>query len=146
MHTSKFIARILGPSLIAIGLSQVVNSQTLRTLVEQFLQSYALIFLAGIITLVAGLAIVNLHNLWVNDWRVAITIFGWLAVIGGFVRVVLPQQTAIIGTAIFGVPNITLFSGAVTIVIGVWLTVMGYRTERVAPARPAAAKKRGRRK
>ncbi len=145
MHTSKFIARILGPSLIAIGLSQVVNSQTLRTLVEQFLQSYALIFLAGIITLVAGLAIVNVHNLWVNDWRVAITIFGWLGVIGGFVRVVLPQQTAVIGTAIFGVPNITLFSGAVTIVIGVWLTVMGYRTERAAPARSTAVKKRKRR-
>jgi hypothetical protein len=126
MQRSIFIARLLGPSLIAIGLSQLVNADVLRTLADQFLQSYALIFLAGIITLVAGLAIVNTHNLWVSDWRVAITIFGWLAVIGGFVRIVLPQQTATIGSTMLAVPYITTFSGIVVTALGAWLTFMGY--------------------
>ena len=78
--------------LLAIGLAVLLNHAAFRTLAEQFLHSYALIFLAGVMTLVAGLALVLAHNLWVSDWRVIITILGWLGVIGGFVRVVLPQQ------------------------------------------------------
>lgn len=129
MQTSKLFARFIGPIFVAIGLAQVVNADVLRTLVGQFLDSYALIFLAGIMAMLAGLAIVNFHNLWVSDWRVVITVFGWLALIGGIIRIVLPQQTAQIGTAIFGVPNITIFSGLFTLVLGAWLSVMGYRTE-----------------
>jgi 1,4-dihydroxy-2-naphthoate octaprenyltransferase len=37
----------------------------------------------GMFALLAGLAIVNVHNLWVSDWRVIITILGWLAIVRG---------------------------------------------------------------
>jgi hypothetical protein len=138
MQHSKMIARLIGPIFIAIGLSQLVNADVLRTLVDQFLQSYALIFLAGLMTMLAGLAIVNFHNLWVSDWRVVITVFGWLALIGGFIRIVFPQQTATIGMTIFGVANITIYSGLFTLAIGTWLSVMGYRD---AFEQPASARK-----
>ena len=45
---------------------------------EEFLNSHALIYLAGIITLTAGLAIVLTHNVWAADWRILITVLGWL--------------------------------------------------------------------
>jgi hypothetical protein len=142
MNNSKLFARLMGPLFIAIGLSQIINAEVLRTLVDQFLQSYALIFIAGIMAMLAGLAIVNFHNLWVSDWRVVITIFGWLALIGGFIRIALPQQTAMIGTAIFGVPNITIFSGLFTLALGVWLSVMGYGYAHERPAPSAKSRKR----
>ena len=126
MQTSRLFARFVGPIFAAIGLAQVVNAEVLRTLVDQFLQSYALIFLAGLMAMLAGLAIVNFHNLWVSDWRVVITVFGWLALIGGVIRIVLPQQTAQIGAAVFAVPNITIVSGLVTLALGAWLTYAGY--------------------
>jgi hypothetical protein len=126
MQTSRLFARFIGPIFIAIGLAQVVNADVLRALVDQFLQSYALIFLAGIMAMLAGLAIVNFHNIWVSDWRVVITIFGWLALIGGIIRIVLPQQTAQIGTAVFGVSNLTIFSGLFTLALGAWLSYAGY--------------------
>ena len=34
------------------------------------------------------------HNVWTADWRVVITILGWLAVITGAIRIVCPQQAA----------------------------------------------------
>ena len=135
METSKLFARFIGPIFVAIGLAQIVSADVLRTLVGQFLDSYALIFLAGIMAMLAGLAIVNFHNLWVPDWRAAITIFGWLALIGGIVRIVLPQQTAIIGATIFAVPNITIFSGLFTLALGAWLSFMGYRPEKAPKKR-----------
>jgi hypothetical protein len=143
MQTSKLFARFIGPIFVAIGLAQIINADVLRTLVGQFLDSYALIFLAGIMAMLAGLAIVNFHNLWVSDWRVVVTIFGWLALIGGVIRIVLPQQTAQIGTAIFNVPNITIISGLFTLALGAWLSVMGYRN---ANGKPASARKQVRRK
>jgi hypothetical protein len=141
MQTSRLFARFIGPVFIAIGLAQVVNAEVLRTLVDQFLQSYALIFLAGIMAMLAGLAIVNFHNLWVRDWRVVITVFGWLALIGGIIRIVLPQQTAQIGTAIFSVPNVTIVSGLVTIALGAWLAYAGYFEKNSTTSR---ARRRGR--
>jgi hypothetical protein len=140
METSRLFARFVGPVFVAIGLAQIVNADVLRTLVGQFLDSYALIFLAGIMAMLAGLAIVNFHNLWVSDWRVAITLFGWLALIGGVIRIVLPQQTATIGAAIFAVPNITIFSGLFTLALGAWLTYAGYIEKTSSTPR---AKRRG---
>ena len=45
---------------------------------KEFLKSRALIYLAGVLTLIPGLALVLVHNVWAVDWRVLITLFGWL--------------------------------------------------------------------
>ena len=55
---------------------------------EEFLRSRALIYLSGLLTMTAGLAIVLAHNVWARDWPVLITVLGWLATIGGAVRIV----------------------------------------------------------
>jgi len=83
MQTSKFLARLMGPFMVAIGAGLLVNGDVLQAMAAEFLKSPALIFLSGLLTLTAGLAIVNTHNVWTTDWRVIVTIFGWLGVIGG---------------------------------------------------------------
>lgn len=62
----------------------------------------ALIGLSGLLSLLAGLAIVNLHNTWCADWRVIVTILGWLMTIGGIIRIVVPQVAIAIGSTIYG--------------------------------------------
>ncbi len=44
----------------------------------------------GYITLLVGLVTVILHNLWVPDWRIAITILGWSTLIKGIMKIGLP--------------------------------------------------------
>jgi 4-amino-4-deoxy-L-arabinose transferase-like glycosyltransferase len=139
MQRSLYLAKLIGPVMIAIGLSVLLNGAAFRTLAEQFLHSYALIFLAGVLTLVAGLALVLAHNLWVGDWRVIITIFGWLTVIGGVIRVVLPQQVEAIGVRMFEYPPAPIAAGTFMLVIGAVLSYFGYF------ASPGAAAPRGRR-
>jgi hypothetical protein len=34
-----------------------------------------------VLALLAGLAVVNAHNLWVLDWRLIVTILGWLLIL-----------------------------------------------------------------
>ena len=86
MQTSILIARLIGPLLVMTGLIMLVTSQAVQDMAREFLASRALIFIAGVLALLGGLAIVNTHNVWTAGWPVIITIFGWLAVIGGIVR------------------------------------------------------------
>ena len=48
-----------------------------------------LIYFSGLLALVSGLAILNVHRSW-TGWPVIVTIIGWLMVIGGAIRLVLP--------------------------------------------------------
>ena len=144
MQRSRYLAKLIGPVMITIGLSVLLNGGAFRTLAEQFLHSYALIFLAGVLTLVAGLALVLAHNVWVSDWRVIITILGWLAVIGGVIRVVLPQQVEAIGVRMFDYPATPMAAGTFMLLTGAVLSYFGYVDG--AAARVAAANSAPRRR
>ena len=144
MQRSIYLAKLIGPVLLAMGLGVLLNSAAFRVMADQFLHNYALIFMSGLLTLTAGIALVLAHNLWVGDWRVIITILGWLGVIGGVARIVVPQQVAAIGTGMFvhGIAPVT--GGFVMLVLGGVLSYFGYQD--FLDGRPAPrARKRSRR-
>ncbi|HUW74308.1 MAG TPA: hypothetical protein VMW05_09835 [Methyloceanibacter sp.] len=156
MSTSKIIARLIGPLFLVMGLGMVAETNAVRALSAEFLSNLSLIYLAGILTLVAGLAIVNNHNLWVSDWRVIITILGWLSVIGGVIRVLLPGQVQALGANMVASPSAMLIGGIVALVIGAVLSWCAYqdlwegelepKLEPVKPARARTARKAAPRK
>jgi hypothetical protein len=62
MDTSIFLARLLGPSMLVIGLGLLLNRATYRDLSLEVLDSPALIYLAGLIALVAGRRLAGGHH------------------------------------------------------------------------------------
>jgi len=127
MQTSRYLARLIGPVALAMGACVVLNGATFRLMAGQFLASYALIFLAGLLTLIAGIAIVLAHNVWTRDWRVIITIFGWLAIVGGAVLIVFPELVASLGVAMLAQTGALLFIGLGIVILGAVLSYFGYR-------------------
>ena len=91
MTPSAYIARILGPVLVIVGLGLLLEGETFRAMAGEFLRSAALVYFSGVVTLAVGLAILNVHHLWTRDWRSIITVFGWLALIGGIFRILAPN-------------------------------------------------------
>ena len=77
MAYSELLAGLLGPVLAAIGLAMLTNGRSLEAMAGQMPGSLPVVFLAGILLLVAGLSMVRVHNVWVADWRVIITLAGW---------------------------------------------------------------------
>jgi uncharacterized protein YjeT (DUF2065 family) len=157
MSASRYIAGLLGPLLLVMGFGMVIESETMMKLSQEFLSNLSLIYLAGILTLLAGLAIVNAHNVWVADWRVIITIFGWLAILGGLFRILLPSEVRNLGTGFASNPNAMIVAGIVMLVLGAILSWVAYEhlwrvEEKPAPAakparkRAAPAKKAAKRK
>jgi len=144
MQRSIFLAKLIGPLLAAIGVALIFNADTFRTIAQEFLKSYALIYLAGLLALTAGLAIVNMHNVWTADWRVIITLIGWLAVIGGIIRIVLPHTVETIGglmlTAVSN--NWMIGEGVVLLALGAGLSYTGYEPKKAVSVRKKTARKR----
>jgi hypothetical protein len=136
MDRSKYIARLMGPVMLIIGIGMIGGMLTqgddYSSLLKEFIGSRALIFITGVLALVAGLAVVNEHNLWVRDW------FPWTV------------QT--LGDRMIASHGGVLAGAAATIALGAILSIMGYEhlwnetPHRQSAARAASATKRPSRK
>jgi hypothetical protein len=91
MTTSKMIAGLMGPTLVAIAAAMVLNFASIPELAEQVSRDPGLIFLSGILLFVAGIAIVRVHNVWVGGWPVLVTVLGWVAVLSGLFTDAFPD-------------------------------------------------------
>ena len=126
METSLFLAQLIGPVLIVIGVGLLLKKTEFREMATDFLSSRALIFVSGLLTLVTGLAIVLTHNVWEFNWPVIITILGWLSIFGGVFRILFPDSVQSMGTSMLDKPAMMTVSGAIQIVLGLWLCFVGY--------------------
>lgn len=126
MSASIFIARLLGPLFIVVGIAVPLKTQMFRAILREFAQSRALLYLAGFFGLLGGLALVLTHNLWVRDWRLIITLIGWLTIIRALVTIFQPQWIVALAEKIGD--NRSWFSGAAIadLLIGMVLSYFGY--------------------
>jgi hypothetical protein len=128
MH-SRLIAGFIGPLLAAIGIAMVFNRSLFPALISQLAQSYGLIFLSGILSLLAGIAIVRVHNVWSGGWRIVVTLFGWLAILGGLARMWAPQLAAPIADTFAADTTGFLIGGIVVLALGAFLSYKAYGPE-----------------
>jgi hypothetical protein len=130
MTTSRYIARLMGPVLLVIGIGMVMGMLTegdaYSSLLKEFIGSRALIFVTGVLALTAGVAVVNAHNHWVRDWRVIVTVLGWLLVLRGIMNLVFPITVQTLGDRMIASHRGVLAGAAITIVLGAILSIMGY--------------------
>jgi hypothetical protein len=125
MSTSVFIARLVGPVMLVIGLAVFANQRAFRDIAEEFLASRALLFLSGLLIMPVGLAIVLTHNIWAADGRVMITLFGWLNVIGGAVRLFAPAYVMQTGRVMLKRPHFVTVAAAIWVVAGSLFCLFG---------------------
>jgi hypothetical protein len=126
MQTSVFLAKLIGPVMLAAAVGLLVNQSGQRAMAREFLASTPLIYFTGALAMIAGVAILLYHNVWALDWRVIITLFGWAAAIGGAVRMVMPDFTRTVGEAFMDKPWMTLVGGIFWLVIAAVLCFYGY--------------------
>ena len=85
MTDPRQLAGLIGPTMVAIGVTEAMNIDTFAN------QTAPVVYLNGAILFVAGLAIVRAHNVWAWRWPVIITLTGWVAMIGGLWRMAAPD-------------------------------------------------------
>ncbi len=91
MNLSNYLAVLWGVTIVVVSLAFLVKPKLLERLFAKA-QKKAMMSFWGITTLVIGITMVLTHNVWVLDWRVVITIIGWLTLIKGLDLLFLPNR------------------------------------------------------
>jgi uncharacterized membrane protein YgdD (TMEM256/DUF423 family) len=112
---SRQLAGVVGPALVAIGVTEALNLHIFDTQIPQ------VVYLNGTILFVSGVALVRTHNRWTWNWSTLITIIGWALLVGGLYRMVAPEapQAEPESYATF----------AVLVIAGLYLSFKGYGAE-----------------
>jgi hypothetical protein len=122
MATSKTIAALLGPTLVASAASIFLNLDAWPGMVDQAFHNPGLVFVSGYPLFVVGLAIVYFHNQWKGGWPVVVTVLGWLAVFSGLLRILFPTRLAEIATRAVQTAGVMPIAALLILVIGAFLS------------------------
>ncbi len=124
MVLSNYLAELWGISLVVVCLSLLIKTKYLRRLFASLEDSNNL-FCWGLCSLVIGIASVLGHNIWVNDWRVVVTIFGWIGLIKGLTILLTPELTVKWVRKMEGASFLP-FTLVIGVFIGLALTYFGF--------------------
>ena len=127
MDTSIFLAKLMGPIFVIIGVGLFLNRERYLAVVDEVIMSKTLLYVFGGMALTGGLAILLTHNVWVWDWPVVITIIAWLMVVRGSLRIIMPQQIEALAKRMTDqLPTLLLLSDMIVISLGLFLSWKGY--------------------
>ena len=127
MEPAVWIARLVGPLFVAIGLGILLNADFYVGAVAEGAHSATLVYLSGVGSLLAGLAILNGYRAWTGNWRVLVTIIGWLCTIGGVIRLVVPRHLQSLATTIYSGPTPLIIVATIVLIVGAYLSFNAYR-------------------
>lgn len=126
METSLYLAQLIGVPLVAVALAMLFNMKYYLKMIKDLVDDKALYFFSGISALFIGMALILSHNVWVKDWPVIITLFGWGALLKGFIRVFAPEWGMKTVKSIIKNDNLMMFWTFVLLVIGAALVYFGF--------------------
>ena len=90
MDISIFLARAIGLLGVITSLAVLTRYKEALAYEERLVKHVENIYLSGFFILILGVLLVVGHQVWTSDWRVIITILGWLVLLKGIFRVSFP--------------------------------------------------------
>ena len=126
MDISIFLAKAIGFYYIIMSLSFFIKKRKLKLQIINMMNNPGLVLATGFIVLIMGILIVVSHNIWTKDWRVIITIMGWMILIKGINVILFPEF--LVNMSIKWLQNNTLYyiTFYFVFIIGTTLIYYGY--------------------
>jgi hypothetical protein len=118
MPQTTSLARLLGPSLIITVLAEFYNGDIFHE------HSPPLVFFNGNVLFIAGLAIVQSHNIWRGRSATLVTLVGWGILLVGLARMINPSGA--VEVDMNGEWDTYLVTGLLCLV-GLLLSIKGYK-------------------
>ena len=123
-----FLSRLIGLYCILVALSMMSRRQATVEAVTALLQNPSLMFIVGVITLAAGLAMVLAHNIWSGGALVVVvTVVGWMTLTKSLLFLFLPPEVeAGLFLGQLHYQQLFYLYGAFSLVLGLYLTYRGF--------------------
>ena len=125
METSIFLAKVIGLFGAISTLAIIFRYKIHLEMEGNAAKSPSMIHLSGFLFLMLGILLTVSHQVWTMDWRVVVTILGWLILVKGVMRILFPDT----------VKNIIekkksdkrfLLAEVVTFIISIYLIYQGF--------------------
>lgn len=121
MDITLFFAKFWGAFFLVFGALFIIIRQLGRTI--EMTEDRAFVISTGYISFLMGLVTVILHNVWILDWPVAITILGWSTLIKGIIKIGFPKH---IHEQAQRFKQKQWMSAFFLLILGAWLLWMGF--------------------
>jgi len=122
MELTFFFAKLWGAFFIVFGSLSIITGQLGRTI--EMTEDKAFVISTGYTSFLMGLVTAILHNIWIWDWPVIITIIGWSTMIKGITKIGWPDT---IHKQAQRFKKNQWVSAACLILLGIWLLWMGFQ-------------------
>ena len=124
--TTLFLATVIGWYLVIVSLYSLFQYEQLKANAAEIMGQRGLFFVLAIITLILGLLMVTSHNIWVMGWPVVITVFSWLVLISGVIRMFCPDTANKMRQSFMDNPIKMKIAAVVFLLIGLFLLFQVY--------------------
>ncbi len=121
-----FLGQLFGWLFVILGLIFLLKKNALVDVLKAY-EEKGFVIMSGYVSLLLGLPVVIVHNVWVSDWRVVVTILGWTTLIKGVARIGFPEvtQKKVLPMLNAHASLMPVLLG-VAILLGAWLVWMSY--------------------
>lgn len=124
MEISIFLAQFWGWLLVITCLIFLLRKKALLEEMFKLVEDKSFALISGYLALILGLVTVILHNVWTADWKVVITIFGWISLVKGIARIGFPEIPQKSVSTFKNKPVLMQILLIVAILLGAWLIWM----------------------
>lgn len=94
METSIYLARVIGLVSVISTVAIMIRYKHSLFLEAETLKYPSNIYQSGFVILLLGILIIVSHPVWALDWRLAITLVGWLLLLKGVGRIFFPDAVS----------------------------------------------------
>ncbi len=91
MNLSIFAAQAIALLYLSVGVGMIFNPTYYKKFLTHLYEDMTALYVGACVAMLVGFALVSHHNIWVKDWRVLVTIVGWLAFIKGISLLAFPK-------------------------------------------------------
>ena len=95
MDSSLFLAKFWGWYLIIFFFILSLNPKRIKQIFND-LNDEKFLIMASFVTIIVGLLNVLIHNIWEPNWKLIISLIGWVSIFIGLSLFIFPKRTVVI--------------------------------------------------
>lgn len=126
METSQLLARIIGPYMLIASIGLFVSRDLYVKIIDDLRGQTMLMLTMGAFVLIMGLVLLQFHNVWTLDWRVLVTVIGWIMVIKGALAMIAPDILMKVANNYVGNPALLNIQAVLAGLFGAYMSYQGY--------------------
>lgn len=125
MYITYTLAQIMGLYLFLVGIAMLLHPKNFKIVLTDVEQSKTLFVYSGLISTILGLIIIRIHNIWVPNWPVVVTLIGWFIFIKGLYRLFFLEKVITYNKKLSTKKGYQWFCW-ISIILGAYLIIMGF--------------------